>query len=43
MYSQALDMPETFGLQTELVQLISELYSLLVHPVAAVQVEAEKK
>ena len=43
MYSQALDIPETFGLQTELVQLMSELYSILVHPVAAVKVQAERK
>ena len=43
MYSQALDIPETFGLQTELVQLMSELYSMLVHPVAAVKVQAERK
>ena len=43
MYSQALGMPETLGLQTELVQLMSELYVLLVHPVAAVKVQAERK
>ena len=36
-------MPETFGLQTELVQLMSDLYVLLVHPVASVQVQAERK
>ena len=43
MYSQALDIPETFGLQTELVQLMSDLYVLVVHPVAAVQVDPERK
>merc|ERR1711956_44830 len=30
----------TLGLQIELVQLMSELYVLLVHPVAAVKVQA---